>query len=211
MDKNKTCFSGCIYKYTNLQNGKVYIGQTSNLKNRRNYHEKQHHNKYPIDKALSKYGIEHFEFEILVEFTCISYEAYRKVADQLEMFYIKQYRQNGYKLYNITNGGGYSWADYNKNRVYKKLSKQQKSKISNSLREYYKTHNGISQRGGKNPRAKRVFGIKDGIVVCEYSCGKDLCKLLQMNYSTFRVKMRNNDLIVNNILYLYETDFKKGR
>ena len=165
---------------------------------------------YPIDKALSKYGLTNFKFEILTEITADSYDAYKHSIDELERFYINKYRNDGFVLYNITDGGGYSWLDYNATREYKPLSDLQKEKISKSLRKYYKTHKRKKFFGGKNPNAKRIVGIKDGIVVCKYECGKDLCTLLDMNYSTFKKRVQNKTLIVNNVLYIYETDIKKN-
>ena len=63
-----------IYCYTNLINGKQYIGQTNNLENRKKQHiqdtihqHKGHENAYnqPIHCAMRKYGIDNFELEIL--------------------------------------------------------------------------------------------------------------------------------------------------
>lgn len=53
---------GYIYKFTNLINNKIYIGQTrQKLNNRYKQHLKAKDN-YPIHAAIRKYGIENFSF-----------------------------------------------------------------------------------------------------------------------------------------------------
>ena len=100
-----------IYKIENLINGKVYIGQSINIKERWSEHKlinsrtskdalkKQ---KYPLYLAFQKYGLENFSFEVLEE--CSLEE-----LDTKEQFYIKKYNSyidfpnsNGY---NLTIGG----------------------------------------------------------------------------------------------------------
>jgi group I intron endonuclease len=62
-----------IYKITNIISGKIYIGCTSNIKNRKrgHYHDLRngkHGNSY-LQKAWVKYGEENFQFEVLEECT----------------------------------------------------------------------------------------------------------------------------------------------
>lgn len=54
-----------IYKITNKDNGKVYIGQASNVKERISEHKKERF--IPIDMWINMIGVEHFDFEILEE------------------------------------------------------------------------------------------------------------------------------------------------
>ena len=56
-----------IYKWTNLVNGKVYIGKSIDIANRlREYrNEINRGHERPIIRALKKYGFEQFEFEII--------------------------------------------------------------------------------------------------------------------------------------------------
>ncbi|MDY0199215.1 MAG: GIY-YIG nuclease family protein [Tenuifilaceae bacterium] len=58
-----------IYKWTNLINNKVYIGQASDIARRvRGYRSELNKNSQrPIIRALRKYGFENFKFEILEE------------------------------------------------------------------------------------------------------------------------------------------------
>ena len=87
-----------IYKVTNKINGKIYIGATTrDLKIRKSEHERG--DKTVFDRAISKYGKENFEWEIIDESSTTYLELQEK-----EIFYISFYdsRKNGY---NITNGG----------------------------------------------------------------------------------------------------------
>lgn len=60
-----------IYTITNLINGKIYVGYSSDLFQRKREHKrdfkyKKHGNDY-IQKAVNKHGIDNFKFEILEE------------------------------------------------------------------------------------------------------------------------------------------------
>ena len=89
-----------IYKITNIQNGKIYIGQTSNFSKRFNEHrlslnKKIHHSKH-LQRAWDKYGEENFKFEILeiVDDTLI--------LDEREQYYLDIFESwNRNKGYNI--------------------------------------------------------------------------------------------------------------
>ena len=65
-----------IYKIENLINGKVYIGQSVNIKERWNEHklinsrtskEALKKQKYPLYLAFEKYGLDNFSFEVIEE------------------------------------------------------------------------------------------------------------------------------------------------
>jgi group I intron endonuclease len=84
-----------IYKITNKNDGKVYIGQSENIERRLSEH-KQKRNE-TIDDYINVLGVENFDFEIIEE--CDLDE-----LDNKEQEYIMKYdsRENGY---NIQNGG----------------------------------------------------------------------------------------------------------
>lgn len=63
------------------------------------------------------------------------------------------------------------------------------------------------RNGALNPKAKRVIGLLNGAIVEQYDCGKYLCEKLNMKYTTFKSKIQHNKLIINNIHYIYETNF----
>lgn len=95
---------GYIYKFTNKHNNKVYIGQTSldpNIRYRSHvnssYNVKSNDYDCVIHRAIRKYGIDSFDFEIVEEID-------NKHLDAREVYWIKFYNSyfNGY---NMTIGG----------------------------------------------------------------------------------------------------------
>lgn len=99
---------GIIYKYTNIHDGKVYIGQTINESKRR---EKWKNLKAPyagdyINRARAKYGLESFKYEVIAEVINDDEDILRETLDSLEGKYISLYRSKNSKFgYNLTDGG----------------------------------------------------------------------------------------------------------
>jgi len=93
--------SKCIYKATNLTDGKVYIGQTNNLERRIREH-RAHAVKDggPFHDEIRKSGFHNFRFDILE--WCRS-----EAADDRERFYIAQFRESlgEENVYNFCEGG----------------------------------------------------------------------------------------------------------
>lgn len=97
-----------IYKFTNLINGKCYIGQSIDIEQRRLAHlsgvKNSNNAEYDtqLHQAIRKYGIENFSFDVLVE---IKSEGYDKILlNHLEKYFIEKY--NSFKAgYNATPGG----------------------------------------------------------------------------------------------------------
>lgn len=110
-----------IYCYTNLINGKQYIGQTNNLENRKRQHIQdtihQHHGheaayQQPIHCAMRKYGIDNFKIDVL---DIIDTDDWNQV-NELEQYYIKRKNTmspNGYNL----QGTGYANPGRNKSKI----------------------------------------------------------------------------------------------
>lgn len=96
----KNIVSG-IYKITNKINNKIYIGQSQNIFSRWAEHRYEAKtNMKPLYKAMRKYGIENFIFEIIEECEI------EKLNDR-EVYWIKYYDSYN-KGYNLTPGGDYS-------------------------------------------------------------------------------------------------------
>ena len=93
---------GTIYKYTNLVNGKIYIGQTiTTIECRDKKHLSQLNDNTYFHKALKKYGRENFSLEIVEDNISI------EKLDDKEKYYIDvfdSFYTTG-KGYNLTQGG----------------------------------------------------------------------------------------------------------
>ena len=111
-----------IYKFTNLINGKIYIGQSVDIDRRLKEHKRRDEQR--IDKAIKKYGFENFNFEIIE--LCSPDK-----LDELENYWIGYYQSlipNGYNCISDTS------AMYGENNSQTKLPDEEVYKI----REYYK-------------------------------------------------------------------------
>lgn len=92
-----------IYKIENLINHKCYIGQAVDINKRWRRHRETYTDitsreyEYPVYRAMRKYGIENFSFEIVEE--CL-----REELNEKERFYIEKYNAF-FGGYNQTLGG----------------------------------------------------------------------------------------------------------
>ncbi|APQ72279.1 GIY-YIG nuclease family protein [Clostridium botulinum] len=92
-----------IYKIENIVNGKVYIGQSTNLKSRKIHHKselrcKRHPNLY-LQNAFCKYGEGNFRFEIIEKVD-------EQNLDEREIYWINYYNSTNEKYgYNLESGG----------------------------------------------------------------------------------------------------------
>jgi excinuclease UvrABC nuclease subunit len=81
-----------IYKITNQINGKFYIGSTKDLNRRNKDHfrllKKGINHSIILQKAVNKYGIDNFKFEILVECSKdLLFTIEQKIVDELKPEY----------------------------------------------------------------------------------------------------------------------------
>lgn len=178
-----------IYKATNIQNGKIYIGQTTKtLEERKKTHKRDSER---LDtyfyRAIRKYGWDSFKWEILQDNISSKEE-----LDILEQYYIKLYNcfDNPAVGYN-TQSGGHSFKVTQeeckkrsermmgeKNPMYgkpgtwlnKKFSEEHKKHISEALQEKPRP----ATSGEKNPSAKKVINLTTGEVFnyMELACKK---------------------------------------
>ena len=94
-----------IYKITNKVNGKCYIGQSTHIEKRWTKHRntatnpKYHEYNYPLYRAMRKYGLQNFSFEVLEECSV-------KDLNEKEKYYIFLYdSQLSHNGYNQDEGG----------------------------------------------------------------------------------------------------------
>lgn len=135
----KNDYSG-IYKIENLINGKIYIGQSTHIRQRWTEHKKElranrHGNEY-LQRSWNKYGEKNFKHEIIE--LCPEEE-----LDEKECYYINLYNAfDSDKGYNLTSGGG-------RNKQYSKSTREK-------LR--------INGTGSNNPNSKKVICLETGKV-----------------------------------------------
>lgn len=116
-----------IYKITNIVNNKIYIGQTNNPSLRWHRHKSSaRHNKNAllVTKAMIKYGINNFTFEVIA--TCKTLDD----VNYLETEIIKQYNSRDTLIgYNISPGGNHEVQTI-----------ETRKRISDGLKAYYSVH-----------------------------------------------------------------------
>lgn len=133
-----------IYKYTNKNNGKIYIGRSVNITRRKWEHLHNPSSYSYFDQTISKIGEDNFDFEIIEE--CQENELCEK-----EKYWIKYYNccvlDNRKKGYNLTRGGEEyqseenPWAKLSINQVNEIIDKLINSKISiQALAKEYGVH-----------------------------------------------------------------------
>lgn len=96
---------GIIYSYTNNINGKKYIGQTINPRQRKYQHKSSAFNENDksydsiLHRAFRKYGYDNFTYEVLTEANTID------ELNKLEIYYIEKFNTVIPNGYNILIGG----------------------------------------------------------------------------------------------------------
>lgn len=117
-----------VYIHTNKINGKVYIGITSKKNPQKRWEYGYGYKSCPLfNRAIEKYGWNNFYHQIV--YKDISFEEAKKKEIEL----IKQYHSNDKKHgYNILEGGS--------GALGRKVTKQQKDKMSKAIKLYYLNH-----------------------------------------------------------------------
>lgn len=120
-----------IYKFTHIETGKCYIGQTIQDPNQRRLehinHAKYSTKEYHFHNALRKYGVDAFLFEVVDTATSLD------SLNLLEEFYVKKFDSisNGY---NIRSPGG--------NKLHSEESKQRMSEAQKASHARRRLSNG---------------------------------------------------------------------
>ena len=109
-NKKTNEYDGIIYCFHNKVNDKKYIGQTMSLMcvryGQHMYETRKEHPKFPIHKAIKKYGIENFDLQVIENISANSRDELKQLLNDKEQYYIKLYNTTveGYG-YNLTYGG----------------------------------------------------------------------------------------------------------
>jgi group I intron endonuclease len=174
-----------IYKITNPK-GKVYIGQSINIKSRFSKYYKKHCKEQPLlYRSLKKYGSDSHSFEVL-----ISGDFNQELLNELEIHYINLFN-SFQKGLNLTKGGGgrrgLAHSEESKLKMSesaKKMSEETKRKISQS-----KTGGVLSERHKELfcfSKRKKVINILTGEI---YNSAKELSVVLNIKYTSLSKKL----------------------
>lgn len=149
------CF-GIIYKVTNLINGKCYIGKTTQTLNARKSDHKGYAKRNGSDyfhKAIKKYGLDNFKWEILCEDVPILFLGIRET---MKIIVENSHISTG-RGYNLTWGGegtsGYKHTEETRRKMMKPKSEEAKKHMMKPKSEEAKKHMSIAQKektGEKN-------------------------------------------------------------
>jgi len=196
-------YYGFIYKITNLINNKVYVGQTKNIKDRWREHKKNARNKIikgnmAITKAMIKYGLDNFTFEVIDQAYSVD------ELNQLEEHYINNLNSlspQGYNIQEYSNGVPI-WSDERKLEATKKNLNRKKP---NAISKYF----GVTyNKRDNNWVASVIFQRKDFRIgkydtEIEAAQARDIevlkdkyLGLFELNFPELRDNYLNNEIVV---------------
>ena len=159
-----------VYKITNKINNKSYIGKSEvDISYRLSQHKRGIYSNEHLQRAIQKYGIENFTFEVLEECS-------KDLCCDREIYWIKYYNTLYPNGYNYTTGGenksGFSFSDISKQKMSEKAkvrcntikgkkaqsdkakkrvwTEEQKKKVSETLKRRYKEGSRYSPKGTKH-------------------------------------------------------------
>lgn len=151
-----------IYKIQNKINGKVYVGQSNDMARRwrehinscKNENQKRNYNMI-IHKAMRKYGIDNFSFEVLEECDI-------ERLDEREQYWIAYLdSMNREKGYNLVSGGQSNMALSGENHSQAKLTQKEVDQIKSMLKADMSTTEILEKIGNKISRGM-ILNINQG-------------------------------------------------
>lgn len=146
-----------IYKITNTENGKIYIGQSVDIRHRKNCHnydlKNNRHKNHYLQKEYNE-NPKAFKYEVL----CI---CEKKELNDLEIFYIEKYKTTNSNFgYNIERGGigGGRMSEETKKKI-SEANKGNTVMVGRKLTDEWKKHLSEAQ-----PHKKKVLCIETNII-----------------------------------------------
>lgn len=171
-----------VYLYQNIINFKIYVGMTSNLAKRRSHHKlvaKYGANKYKnsysyFQKAISKYGIENFNFYILEK------HSNKNDCSIAEKFWIEYLNSRDHNIgYNITAGGDgiseFKHSQETKNHLSKVMTGRKRNKKSIELT--------ASKARGELSSNSKITELQAKEIKSKYGSGNYTYKILAKEYN----------------------------
>jgi group I intron endonuclease len=180
----------CVYKITNLVNGKVYIGQSVCIEERWKNEKKGQVNGH-LRNAFNKYGMDNFRFEILRNVP-LNTGITITLLNAYEMYFIRQYQSSNQKHgYNKTDGGttNYSLSDETR-----KLLSEKRTGKGNAQ---YGKKGILSPKYGKKHsllvRQKQSMALKGKKKTPEHCANMSKCRIgKKLNISPKRLEQLQN-------------------
>jgi hypothetical protein len=214
-----------IYKITCLKNGKVYVGQAQDIKERWKEHKRgltgNYHHNIHLQRAWNKYGEKHFKFEII---------EYVKLLDEREIYWIEKLDtfKNGYNR--TLGGGGTLGRKYTEEEIenrtgennpfYNKKHKDgwlemvinaSNEKTSRPVIQIDSNNGEIISRYNSMSEASRAFGISPtAIQLCTEGINKRACGyywVLEEKYDSFEF----SPFVNKSIRKVCQIDFQSGK
>lgn len=157
-----------IYKVTNKQNGKIYIGQTvKSLWQRWAQHCAPSSGCTALHNAIKKYGSDSFMVEIIDRANS------RNELDKKEMYYISFYDCIAPKGYNLSEGGNGCRGYKHNEETRTLLSKIRTGKKGTPHTDEWKRKASERQLGKKHPHKGHPLSERQKQILREYRLGKD--------------------------------------
>lgn len=159
-------YTGIIYCYTNLINGKKYIGKTINEIERKYCHKKCSKNpKQYFHKAVKKYGWDNFRYNVIYRRNYISRKDANFDLDLMEILSISEYNTTNHLIgYNIGFGGGGS----NGNKG-KEVSEETRLKISSANKSVIHDKQWIEKVAEKHKKSVLQYSL-NGEYIKTFDC-----------------------------------------
>ena len=224
---------GYIYKITNKEDGKIYVGQTiQHLEDRWKQHCKISSNCRYLKRAFNKYGIDKFDFKLI----CICFD---EELNKFEIEYMEKYNSivpNGYNLRKGGNSGKHH--EETKKKISESLkgrtdiirhnsgnpvSEETKKKISDALKgrtdiirpKYHKPHTEETKKkismSGKL-KGKRVLQYdKDGNYIKTFLTVNEASIENNISESSIRLCCKYPDKIIKCFKWKYEIDLSNDK